>query len=524
MCSRRVDRRPTGRTGRRRWRPTAWSLRGRLVATYTGLLVALCAGIGAGTVLATNHFLTGQLDDQLRETLGRSITFANLGPPPIIRYPGPGPMFLDAPGQSVGTIGVVVTDGRVGDAAVVVSSGARQALAPAAAGQFADVSLNQPKSIHLDGLGNYRVLAGLADEGNVLVTGLPLSGVHDTLLSVIAIFGVLGAVGVALAVVAGIVIVGRQLRPLSAMAATADEVVRLDLERGAVSLPSPVVPITPGAERTEVGRLGGALTKMVDRISDALAARHASETRVRQFVADASHELRTPLTSIRGYTELAQRLSVGAHADLPYVLGRVESEAKRMSALVEDMLLLARLDEGRALDRDPVDLSELVIAAVSDAHVAGPDHRWPLDLPDDPVTVIGDRPRLYQVVANLLSNARVHTPQGTVVTTRLQDGTGGAVITVTDTGPGIPLERKEEIFHRFVRGDSSRSRRAGSTGLGLAITAAIVGAHGGRISVQSEPGHTTFTVELPRDADFPQASSGMPCDRARPAGLASVAP
>ena len=491
------------------WRPATWSLRRRLVTTYTALLVVLCAGIGAGTLLAMHHFLMSQLDDQLREAEGRSVTFANLGPPPIIRYPGPGPIFLDAPGNSVGTVGVVVTDGHVGDAAVVLSSGGRQVLTPAAAAQFADLPVRQPISLHLDGLGDYRVLSGPIDGGHLLVTGLPLSGVRDTLMSVVAIFGILAAIGLALAVVAGVVVVRRQLRPLSVMAATADHVAELELERGEVSLPSPVARIAPGAEHTEVGRLGGALTTMVNRISAALAARHASETRVRQFVADASHELRTPLTSIRGYTEMAQRLSVGAHPDLPYVLGRVESEARRMSALVEDMLLLARLDEGRPLDRNAVDLSELVIAAVSDAHAAGPDHRWPLDLPDDPVTVTGDRLRLHQVLANLLSNARIHTPPGTTVTTRLAPEVGGgAMIEVTDTGPGIPSERKQEIFQRFVRGDTSRSRRAGSTGLGLAIAAAVVAAHRGRIHVDSVPGQTTFTVELPPDGA--QGASSTP--------------
>jgi two-component system, OmpR family, sensor kinase len=480
-------------------RPRSWSLRTRLVATLALLLIASCAGIGAGTLLAMRHFLMGQLDNQVNDASSRSLTFFDLGPPPFIRFPGPGPVFLDGPGQSAETVGAVVTGGRVDEAAVILTSGDRQSLTSAAASQLANLPLQQPVSLHLDPLGDYRVMAVPADGGHVVVSGMPLSAVHATLLSVVAIFGGLGALALALAVVVGILIVGRQLRPLSVMASTAYRVARLELTQGDVSLPTPVVRIDPAAAHTEVGRLGSALTEMVDRISEALAARHATEMMVRQFVADASHELRTPLTSIRGYTEVARRLTDGAPTDLSRVLERVESEARRMSSLVEDMLLLARLDEGRPLREQPVDLSQLIIDAVSDAHVAGPDHRWALDLPDEPVTVIGDQSRLHQVLANLLSNARVHTPPGTKVTSTLNgaDDDGVVVVQVIDNGPGIPADQQQEIFQRFVRGDTSRSRRAGSTGLGLAIASAVVAAHHGSIRVDSVPTRTTFTVELP---------------------------
>jgi two-component system OmpR family sensor kinase len=237
---------------------------------------------------------------------------------------------------------------------------------------------------------------------------------------------------------------------------------------------------------------------MLARISEALTARHATETRVRQFVADASHELRTPLAAIRGYTELAQRHRDALPTDVAHAMGRVESEAARMTHLVEDLLLLARLDEGRALRREPVDLSQLAVDAVADAHVAGPDHQWLLDLPDEPVLVTGDGPRLQQVLVNLLANARTHTPAGTSVTTSLtDDGASGAVLAVADNGPGVPAELQPEIFERFARGDTSRSRRDGSTGLGLAIVSAVVKAHHGSIDVRSVPGDTTFTVRLP---------------------------
>ena len=246
---------------------------------------------------------------------------------------------------------------------------------------------------------------------------------------------------------------------------------------------------------------------MLDTIAGALSARHASETRVRQFVADASHELRTPLAAIRGYTELAQRKREDLPEDVAHAMSRVESETERMTQLVGDMLLLARLDTGRPLEREQVDLSRLVVDAASDAHIAGPDHQWSLDLPDEPVIVVGDEARLHQVLANLLANARTHTPPGTSVTTSLVvDDSGGAVLTVADDGPGIPAWLQPEIFERFARGDSSRSRRGGSTGLGLAIVAAVVRAHGGTIDVRSVSGKNRirgeascrFTVESQR--------------------------
>jgi two-component system OmpR family sensor kinase len=219
--------------------------------------------------------------------------------------------------------------------------------------------------------------------------------------------------------------------------------------------------------------------------------------RVRQFVADASHELRTPLTAIRGYTELARRRRDELPDEVAHAMGRVASESERMTHLVEDLLLLARLDSGRPLDSEQVDLSQLAVDAVSDAHVAGPQHDWNLDLPDEPVLVTGDSARLHQVLTNLLANARVHTPAGTTVTASLTTQPSHAVLSVADNGPGIPPELQSEVFERFARGDTSRSRKGGSTGLGLAIVAAVVRAHHGTIAVRSVPGSTEFVVQLP---------------------------
>jgi two-component system OmpR family sensor kinase len=218
---------------------------------------------------------------------------------------------------------------------------------------------------------------------------------------------------------------------------------------------------------------------------------------MRQFVADASHELRTPLAAIRGYTELAQRKQEAVPDDVAHAMSRVESETERMTHLVEDMLLLARLDTGRPLGHEQVDLTRLTVDAASDAHIAGPEHEWSLDLPDEPVVVRGDEARLHQVLANLFANARTHTPPGTSVNTSLAVDGEHAVLTVSDDGPGIPVWLQPEIFERFARGDSSRSRRGGSTGLGLAIVAAVVRAHHGTIDVHSVPGKTEFVVKLP---------------------------
>jgi two-component system OmpR family sensor kinase len=219
--------------------------------------------------------------------------------------------------------------------------------------------------------------------------------------------------------------------------------------------------------------------------------------RVRQFVADASHELRTPLASIRGYAELTRRGREEVGPDTRHALGRIESEAGRMTLLVEDLLLLARLDAGRPLQFEQTDLIPLVVDTISDARAAGMDHNWRLDLPDEPALVSGDAARLQQVLINLLGNARKHTEPGTTVTARVQRRGPWMCVDVEDNGQGIPDDLLPHVFERFARGDSSRSRASGSTGLGLAIVQAVATAHGGAVTVDSVPGRTVFTVHLP---------------------------
>ncbi|WP_206482700.1 sensor histidine kinase [Mycobacteroides abscessus] len=492
----------------RRALPRPWSLRARLLAVQAALLAFVCVGIGAGTLLAMNRFLNTQLDEQVRDAGNRSVVLFELGPPPPLSLPrplangwrptdGPGPAFLDAPGQSIGMVGAVAVNGHVTEAARITADGSRERLSPQACREVEGLLQQSISTVDLDHAGLYRLVTMPTNGGAVIVTGLPAEGVGQTLSSVFGIICVVGAAALITAIGAGIVIIRRQLDPLSQVATAAQEVAELELHRGEVNLPTPIIDVASNRTHTELGQLGAALNRMLERIDDALSARHVSETRVRQFVADASHELRTPLAAISGYAELARRNHDALPTDVAHAMSRVQSEAARMTELVEDLLLLARLDSGRPLAQEPVDLSRLVVDAASDAHIAASEHRWLLNLPEDPVIVCGDTPRLHQVVANLLSNCRIHTPPGTTVTVTLRSDGNSTYLTVADDGPGIPAGQQNEIFERFARGDTSRSRRAGSTGLGLAIAAAVIKAHHGEIRVNSVAGETVFTITLP---------------------------
>ncbi|MGF6885395.1 two-component system OmpR family sensor kinase [Nocardia sp. GAS34] len=497
----------------RRWSPRRWSLRMRLLVGQVLLLVTVVVGIGAATELALHQFLVHQLDTQLVDMEKRAVIESGGGPivgpvptgrighpppPPDSDGSEPGPNFLDHPGNQPNAVGALLEHGSVTAAGRIGTDGGVVALSGTARTQVAAVAADaKPVTIDLDGAGSYRVMAATTWKGGTVVAGLPLASVNATIVWALVVSIVVTLVALVVAVTVGVWVIRRALAPLDRVAATAARVADLPLDRGEVELPVRV-PADDADPGTEVGKLGAAVNRMLDHIAGALSARHASEVRVRQFVADASHELRTPLAAIRGYTELAQRNRDEVSPSVADAMSRVDAAAHRMSGLVEDLLLLARLDSGRPLERRPVDLTPLTVDAVSDAHIAGSDHRWDLKLPDRPVVIDGDAARLHQVLANLLTNARVHTPPGTTVTAALGvDASGSAVWTVRDDGPGILADLQPEIFQRFARGDSSRSRHAGSTGLGLAIVAAVVKAHGGDIAVDSVPGRTEFTVRLP---------------------------
>jgi two-component system, OmpR family, sensor kinase len=457
------------------------------------LLAVVCLVVGAVTEVALNHVLLAQLDSDLTASAGRSAN-AFEGQPSTAPRPNP-----DFPrGQQVGTLMAHITNGRVDSANVLGASGVGNGVPTALdAMLIAMPGGNPPRTYDLGELGAYRIIAHTMSDGDVVVTGLPLADTQATLYRVAAIEGGVSVIALLVVGIAGAVIVRRTLRPLSRVAATAGRVAELRLDRGEVTLPERLADADTDP-RTEVGKVGAALNRMLGHVGAALEARHASETQVRHFVADASHELRTPLAAIRGYAELTRRGRDTVPPDIAHALRRVESEAERMTVLVDDMLLLARLDAGRPLAREPVDVSMLAVNAVSDAHAAGPDHHWRLDLSEEAVTVVtGDPARLHQVLANLLANARTHTPPGTAVTVGVAAEGSQTVVRVIDAGPGIPAELLPHMFKRFARGDTSRSRAAGSTGLGLAIVHAVVTAHHGTVEVASAPGRTAFTVRLP---------------------------
>jgi two-component system OmpR family sensor kinase len=488
------------RTERRRRGPR-WLLRTRLIAGLVVLLTLVSLFTVAVTELAVRTFLTNQLDAQVAEASGRARAFAdpNLGdrdPPPDREGEKRDP--LQAPGQAAGTLNAHLIDGQFEDAGRLSSDGDTEPIPAAQREVLAELPTDgRPHTRDLGELGDYRLTAFTTPEGDVIITGLPLAPVNRTLLNIGLILGAIALVGLLAAVAVGTWIVRRTLAPLDRVAATAGRVAELPMDSGHIAI-AERVPEADTDPRTEVGQVGLGLNRLLDSVEDALVARHHTETRVRQFVADASHELRTPLAAVRGYAELVRRSGGTLDPDVAHAISRVESEAARMTTLVEDLLLLARLDSGRPLDDEPVDLSRLVVDVVSDARVAGADHVWRLELPDSPVEVRGDEARLHQVLANLLTNARTHTPPDTVVTVALASSDGNVELTVADDGPGIPPDVLPDVFERFARGDTSRSRAAGSTGLGLAIVEAVVHAHHGDVTAASEPGRTTFTVHLPR--------------------------
>ncbi|ANN14575.1 two-component sensor histidine kinase [Amycolatopsis orientalis] len=477
-----------------------WSLRRRLIAQVAGLLALVCLVVGVVTELALRDILMDQLDARIAETSERASR-----PPPSGRPGGDRvPEGLRAYGQSTGSLFVnILPDGRVVAAVLRSSYDAKVAdpfphdpIGPAQlAALLRSTPTDKPTDVELGSLGEYRVVAKQASNGGVAITGLPTKDVKDTLWNLGFIFGGVAVGGIVLAGALGAVTVRRTMKPLDRLAATATRVAELPLDRGEVALSERVSEVDTDP-RTEVGKVGFALNRMLGHISHALSARQASETRVRRFVADASHELRTPLAAIRGYAELTRRSGSEVPPDIAFAMGRVESESTRMTGLVEDLLLLARLDSGRPVVREPVDLSRLVADAVADAHVAGPEHKWLLEVPPEPIIVLGDADQLHQVVINLLGNARTHTPAGTEVTTSLSIVDSVVTLSIVDGGPGIPPEILPDVFERFARGDDSRSRAAGSTGLGLAIVAAVVAAHDGQVAVASRPGRTEFRVRF----------------------------
>jgi two-component system OmpR family sensor kinase len=486
--------------------PRWFSFRGRslrtqiVVVLLTLLLVSFLAVAGA-TALALRGFLIQRLDQQLVAAGDRfSLSLEH----PDDHDADNSDQFGTVEGQAAGTLGARVLKGTV-TAVEVVAHDADDHSTVSAQDKAELATLKpsaHPRTLHLPDLGEYRITVLAGDDGDVLITGLPEHPVDDTIARLLLIEASVFAIALLVTGTVGALSVRLSLRPLHRVAATARQVSSLPLSAGTVSLPARVQIVAP---HTEAGQVADAFNHMLEHVEAALHDRNASEDRLRHFIADASHELRTPITVVRSYAEYAQRVGGNLPEPVEEALTRISAESDRMGHLVEDLLLLARLDSGRPLVHEPVDLTRLVLDAVSDARVTGSDYIWQLELPEEELLVEGDSRSLHQVLANLLGNARTHTPTGTTITTTVSaaGAPSRVVITISDDGPGIAAEMVPRVFDRFVRADAARAHTDGS-GLGLSIVAAIVSAHHGNVRVTSSPGDTTFTIDLPRSGTQPE--------------------
>jgi two-component system OmpR family sensor kinase len=464
----------------------------RLVIQVAATVAIIAALMAAVSFFAMREIVVQRTDAQLADILQRqpSAPYEQGG---TTRGPrGSGGL----PGMPVG--GIIVEKDDDTAAGILLTGSGWVKLTSDVVNHIMNVATPPSKTtVDVEGYGIYRVQAMVSGDTTSIV-GVPLVDTNHTIQTMLWVELALASLAIVGAIIVTRVLVTRNLRPLHQVAQIATEVSRRELDRGEVDL-SLRVPDNNADPTSEVGRVGLALNTMLGNVESALEARQASETKVRQFVADASHELRNPLAAIRGYAELTRLGRDELPPDTQFAFARIESESERMSKLVDDMLLLARLDNGPALSLGDVDLTDLIANATSDAQVAGPDHEWDVDAPEEPVIIKADGFRIHQVVANLLANARTHTPAGTHVTAGLAIDGAYAVITVTDDGPGIAPELQPKVFERFVRADASRVRKEGqSTGLGLAIVAAVVQAHRGTVKVTSRPGRTQFEVRLRR--------------------------
>jgi len=488
------------------WR--TWSLRKQLVVGVSAVVTTVLIAVGTMSVLTLRASVTGIVDSQLAaaaDGFTYSVTKYRSTALPTGALPAPRSMkpLSQVVGQAPGNVVLLVRDGEVVDSALFGDGDAGPVPADAIA-ELARESWVGEKSetTWLPGLGLYRMVGRPGGEGELLVTGASLRPASEATSRETVIVGALTALALLVTALSTLVIVRGALRPLGRVANTAAEVAALPLNRDQYAI-SPRVPLSDTDSRTEVGLVGDTLNRLLDHVERALTEVAASDRRMRQFITDASHELRTPLAAIQGYAELTRQDSAVLPETTEYSLARIESESARMNSLVSDLLLLARLDEGQDLECTDVDLADILVDAVNDAAVSAPSHEWVVDVPDHPVWVRGDGAKLHQAVANVLSNARVHTPGGTTVTATLGtvDASAQATLTVTDDGPGIDAAMLPHLFERFVRADKSRSRQAGNSfGLGLAITSAIVEAHLGSIVAESSDGRTAFKMLLPVSA------------------------
>lgn len=497
--------------GRRRlWAHKKLSLRRMIVLTVVAVVFVLAGTIGCLSTWALEASLMDRADIRVQAASQRGntrrhseSTEKNVAQQLLQTYGSDSsdynpPAGLDAPGQAAGTLALLRNRQGVVASAYINNEGKYTYLTRDQINTLM-AALNsgktKPFTVYVEGLGTYRVLVTRDSvSSDAVLTGVSLADDEALIGRQMIIEVLLVGSGVVLAAVVCFGLVSRFLQPLRRVAATARQVATQPMDSGEVQIERRVS-LDDLCSSTEVGEVGTALNTLLDHVNDALEVRQRSETQVRQFVADASHELRTPLAAIRGYTELVRSGREGDQLSeiSQQAMDRIASESLRMSELVNDLLLLARLDAGRELEDELVDLAPVLIESVADAQIAGPDHTFELDLSavfgadedlDEQLPLVrGDEQRLRQVLANLLANARLHTPAGTHVWVKLLQEDGRYRIVVADNGPGISPQLRGKLFERFTRADASRNRQGGSTGLGLAICAAIAQAHGGSVQL-----------------------------------------
>jgi two-component system, OmpR family, sensor kinase len=477
----------------------------RLVAILLILLLLTVSLTTAGTALLLQRDLVDRVDAELRAATRPVVSQAlrDMGATGSTRIPtGYSLVIMDAEGRPVLTVDSTVVDDHPDVAPITIDD--------------ERVTTGQPFTVR-SGPGDtpWRVVAGrLSDNQATFALGMPLTSVNQTVQRMVAMATLFGMAAILTAAAMGFYAVRRAFRPLQQIEDTAEAIAGGDLARR----------IPEHAADDEVASLSRSLNAMLAQIETSFAARQQSEDRMRQFVADASHELRTPLATVRGYAELYRQGAITAPEAMDGAMGRIESEAARMSGLVEDLLTLARLDETPDLATGPLDLTVIAADAVADARVREPDRHISvhgLAGRIRPVHALGDEAALRQVLVNLLGNAVRHTPPGTPIEVAVGATAEMAVLEVRDHGPGIPRSDASKVFQRFYRGDPSRGRAGGGgNGLGLAIVSALVSHHGGRVGVtETQGGGATFVVQIPRaeveEPDDPEPeleSAGDPVD------------
>lgn len=482
------------------WLPR--SLRQRLLLGVLTVVTGVLVAVGFVSVLSLRGYVSAMNDAALAESLhafNHTYTKYRKGELPFGTPPVPEAL-LEFTGQTPGNLIAVLRDGVVIGSAVFSEDEPRPAPPDVVRAIEAQTWDDGPPRIEdLGSLGSYQV-GNRANGSDRLVVGVSLGLANQIIAR--KYIATTALVAVALVVTAAVTIwlVGYALRPLRRVAATAAEVAAMPLAGDDHQISVRVRPEDTDPD-SEVGIVGHTLNRLLDNVDSALAHRVDSDLRMRQFITDASHELRTPLAAIQGYAELTRQDSSDLPPTTEYALARIESEARRMASLVDELLLLSRLGEGEDLQAEDLDLTDLVINAVNDAAVAAPTHRWVKDLPDGPVWVNGDHARLHQLLSNLLTNACVHTQDGVTVITgitchRVGPNAPYAELTVANDGPDIDPEILPHLFDRFVRASKSRSDGSGH-GLGLAIVSSIVKAHHGSVVAESAGGRTVFRVQLP---------------------------